>query len=67
MADCPKCDSSFSDGDEVFEVEMRDKDAPAPDLEYYTITVCSHSCVNKLSRSGSVKRIGSSKVTYDGS
>lgn len=64
--DCPKCNSTFSHGDEVYEVKMQDKDAPAPDLEFYTITVCSEVCVNKLSRSGNVRRVSSEKVTFDG-
>lgn len=61
---CSQCDSTFTEGDEVFEVKMQDKDAVAPDMEFYTITVCSQDCVNELSRSGSVRRISSQKVEY---
>lgn len=64
--DCPKCDATFSEGDEVFDVRMQDKDAPAPDLEFYTITVCSKDCVQKLSRSGSVRRVSNERTTFEG-
>lgn len=59
---CSQCDSEMEEGDEVYNVKMQDKNAPHPDLDFYTITVCSRKCVDQISKTGEVRRISSEKT-----
>lgn len=59
---CTQCEDEFEEDFVGYSVKMRDKDSPSPDLEFYTIFVCSEKCVKNIAEKGRVQRVSYKKA-----